>query len=121
MSTHSAAPKSSMMKISWSTSGESSTTIMTSVWGLKYVPGRIVSSSSWKRRASLMARLYPTVRPTCSPVELLERSGHLGLHRERLEPLPHAPFIARDDELAHLLGEARLGLLRAGRLEQARD
>src|SRR5271170_5000694 len=117
MSTHSAAPKSSMLKISWSTSGESSTTIMTSVWGLKYVPGRIVSSSSWKRRASLMARLYPTVPPSCSPVELVQRSRHLGLHLERLEPLAHAPFVARDDELAHLLGQARPGLLRLGRRE----
>ncbi len=45
MSTQSAPSNSSMLKISESIDGESSTTSMTSVCGLKYVPGRISSSS----------------------------------------------------------------------------
>ena len=39
-----------MLKISASSSGESSTTTSTSVCGLKYVPGRMTRSSSSKRR-----------------------------------------------------------------------
>src|ERR1700694_2832544 len=69
-----------------------------------------------------MARLYPTLRSRCSRAELLQRARHLGIDVELVETLAGAPFVAGDDELAHLLGEprpARGGLV--GRLEQSRD
>src|SRR3981081_3533573 len=102
ISTQSLPSNSSRSKISWSTSGESSTTIRTSVCGLKYVPGRIVISSSANRRTLLIARLYPTIKPLCSRTELLESPGHLGLDLQRLQALSPAPFIARHDQLADL-------------------
>src|ERR1700694_936292 len=96
--------------------------IMISVWGLKYVPGRRVSSSSWKRRALVIAALYPTAWPTRSRVELLQRAGDLGVHIERLEALTLAALVARDHQLAHLLHQARLVGVRAARWgEQPRD
>src|ERR1039458_1713966 len=77
----------------------------TSVCGLKYVPGRLVSSSSSNLRwAGAMSRLYPTARtPACSGVELGEGSLYLGLDVQRLQTLPFAPFVACDEELQHLL------------------
>ena len=56
----------------------------------------------------------PDCARACSSVELLERSCHLGLHLERLETLADAPFVARHDELTHLLGEARLVISSGG-------
>src|SRR5271169_6734166 len=81
----------------------------------------MISSSSWKRRVSLMARLYPTLRPARSPVELFQRSRHLGLHLERLETLADAPFVACHHELADLLGDAGLEPSRLRGSEQAGD
>src|SRR5271154_5434198 len=74
----------------------------------------MISSSIWKRRVSLMARLYPTLWPSRSPVELFQRSRHLGLHLERLKALADAPFVARHPQLAHLLGDPGVGPSRRG-------
>src|SRR5271163_4500344 len=81
----------------------------------------MISSSIWKRRVSLMARLYPTLWLARSPVELFQRSRHLGLHLERLKALADAPFVARHHQLAHLLGDPGLEPFRLGGSEQAGD
>src|SRR5450759_4382939 len=81
-----------------------------------------MSSSSWKRRALVIGRLYPTGRRRCSWAQLIERSSHLGLHLERFESLADAPLVAGHDQLAHLLDERRVvagGW--TGRLQQPRQ
>ena len=51
-----------MLKISPSSSAESSTTISTSVWGLKYTPGRVtISSRGWLSEA--IGALYTQSAP----------------------------------------------------------
>src|SRR5215211_804002 len=93
-----------MSKISESMSGESSTTSRTSVWGLKYVPGRLTRSSSSKRRGSAM-------RGVVSP-ELAQLPGDFGLHVQRLLAHADAALVAGDHEIAHLGHQRGVGVER---------
>ena len=88
----------------------------TSVCGLKYVPGRIVSSSSSKRRWFAMRAFIPDVvdgRMASASVapsgrrgsQLAQLPSHLGLDVERRLPAPPPSRIAGDDQVAHLLLE----------------
>ena len=92
--------------------------------GLKYVPGRIVSSSSCEAACVLHGAFIPDLRGAAwlRRIELVERALDLGLDVERLEALARAPFVARDDELAHLCERARgRAALRCAGVEQPRD
>src|SRR5438093_595197 len=68
-----------------------------------------------------MARFIPPRTRICSRAELLQRALDLGVHVERLESLANASFVARDDQLAHLFGQAGRAALRLRRAEQACD
>src|SRR6202051_3117269 len=102
--TQSAPSNSSMLKISASSSGESSTITRTSVWGLKYVPGRMVSSSSSNLRGSAI-RVERTGCARRGGPEVPERADlalDLRLDVERRLAKPRAPMIAGNHQLADL-------------------
>src|SRR5947199_3967695 len=97
MRTQSAPSNSSMLKISVSASGESSTTISTSVCGLKYVPGRLTMSSRSNWRGLAMGRFLS--------VQVAEPTLDLGGDRERLQARALATAVARFDECAELVAQ----------------
>src|SRR5947209_1392800 len=86
-----------MLKISASSSGESSTTTRISVWGLKYVPGRLTRSSISTRRGSAIG---PSAYSNL--LELRQFPLHLGLDVQRRLPRPGAAIVARLDEIPDL-------------------
>src|SRR5215210_7101322 len=102
-----------MLKISWSTEVESSTTTTTSVCGLKYVPGRTSISSTSTTRFPPSSS--PAIGPILSPargasllpeiLELSELALHLGVDVERLLSLAQAPLVTRPDQLANFRDE----------------
>src|SRR5207249_1059428 len=116
MTTHSAPSNSSMLKISPSSSAESSTMIRTSVCGLKYMPGRLmISSRVWVLVAmppliypiAPTAGVYPAGRPSAR-VQLVQLAIDLGLHVERGFAPCQPPLVAGRDQLADLLPQGRV-------------
>src|SRR4051794_31461457 len=96
-----------MLKTSWSIEAESSTTISTSVCGLKYVPGTSVSSPSSITRfsASLASTRWILLTEV---LELAELAFDLLLDVERLLPLPLPALIPGHHQLADLLAEGAI-------------
>src|SRR5215210_4155442 len=79
-----------MLKTSWSIEAESSTTTTTSVWGLKYIPGRRTASSrstTWPSRSAsgvIASRLSPSrLRLLPQVLELAELTLDLGVRGRR--------------------------------------
>ena len=97
MRTQSAPSKSSMLKTSVSTSGESSTTISTSVCGLKYVPGRMTMSSRSNCRGLAMAYLYQ--------FSSRRRRSTSASTSSASQARPRAAAVARLDERAQLVAQ----------------
>src|SRR3954470_19534096 len=93
-----------MLKTSWSIEAESSTTISTSVCGLKYVPGTSASSSSSVTRFSASLASTGWILLT-EVLEVPELALDLPLDVERLLALPLAALVAGHHELADLLTE----------------
>ena len=101
-----------MSKISVSTSGESSTTTRTSVWGLKYVPGRI--DEVLELEAARVGHSAGVLSP-----EVAQLAGDLGLDVQRLLAHAHAALVAGDHELADLGHQRRVGVGRRGAQQRA--
>src|SRR4051794_40528493 len=109
-----------MLKTSWSSEAESSTITTTSVWGLKYVPGRTSRSSSSTMFSAVSESgaltrecIYDRNRRRAllpEALELAKLALHLGLDVERLLALALAARVARDDQLADLCPQRRVRL-----------
>src|SRR5215210_744628 len=104
-----------MLKTSWSIEAESSTTTTTSVWGLKYIPGRRTASSrstTWPSRSAsgvIASRLSPSrLRLLPQVLELAELTLDLGVHVQRLLAAALPAGVSRHDELPDLLAQLRV-------------
>src|SRR4051812_4823685 len=111
-----------MLKISWSIEGESSTMTTTSVWGLKYVPGRTRSSSIstiWLSLSALICLILST-RSLTKILEVAKLALDLRLHVQGLFAAASTAVVAGDDEVSNLLADAGVEAdARIGGLQQA--
>src|SRR5947209_988338 len=110
-----------MLKISLSSSGESSTMTRISVCGLKYVPGRLTSSSSsYLRPSAISAAAYRAIAMTKPPVALQieDLPLDLGVDVERRLARTRAAVIACDHQLPDLVPQLGVHVRCSGQARQ---